>query len=202
MFAIVAAAWRWLGFESQVDALHAGSPIEVIAGEPTYIIGSEHVQLFSAGLRAPAVFASEAALRVMDSRQLRAAVLHERSHIAHNDTRFRPVLSGLRSAFGWLPPIRDAVSDAVLVEEIRADRAAIRAGASAPDLIEAILAVNGSKAPASSGLGDGHVATRLNALAGHRPTSLTPTAWRTFLAASVILLGAPIAAHVPLMMGL
>lgn len=191
---------RWLRLEREVGAISNTAPIRVIAGEPVKVVPFDSVELFAAGLRDPAIFASQGALAAMTGAQLRAAVLHERCHLASGDIRFRFVLSALRLSLGWLPPVRRAVAQAILHEECRADAFALRAGIPSGDLAEAILAVNALRHPAPA-LGEGVIATRLQRLADPA-TRLPGLPALTFTAtwAAVALL--PVFAHIALAIGM
>jgi Zn-dependent protease with chaperone function len=200
LWALCTAFWRWIRLEAQVEALHLAAPVELVEGEPVRLVAGPGVQIFAAGLRDPAIFASAAAFDLMPRSQLWAAIMHERSHLLNNDTRFRPVLSSLRFSLGWVRPVKRAVSQAVLREECRADAFAIAAGASPSELAGAILAVNGASLGSAANLGDGDVALRLSRLAD--PGSPLPgQPERTLTIAALSILSIPVLAHVGMLLG-
>ncbi len=124
-----------------VDAVHDGAP-------------------YVSGLRAPRVVFSAEHFGRLSAAERDACLLHELAHVAHGDTLWSPLLALLTDAFWFLPGARQVLARARSVMELRADEAAIRAGA-APDALASALVTSGEMLLASTAPGVGLVRERL-----------------------------------------
>ena len=92
---------------------------------------------------------------------LRAALLHERAHVAANETRWRFMVVALQRAFPGVSPVRLFCQRLIAMSELAADEQALRDGAAAGALFDALLAGSHSAASETS-LGGGDVMIRLD----------------------------------------
>ena len=199
--ALFLAIWRWLLLEKEVGVLHQAADVQSIGGAEVHVLDAPGVRLFAAGLRGPKIFATRAALNVMTPSQMRAAVWHERSHLAHGDTRFRAVYGAIGAAVGWIPGISRTVSAAIFLEERRADVAALESGSNTTDLIGAIMAVSRGQGIPVPALGDNHVGLRLRCLSSSDGEPTRNPA-RAFGLTALAIAVSPVVAHIPMVCGL
>lgn len=102
------------------DAEHQGSP-------------------YASGVLRPCIVFSESHLARLSPAEREACLLHELSHIAHLDTLWAPLLDLAGDVFWFLPGARWISRRLRGVLELRADAAAVRAGASATALASALV---------------------------------------------------------------
>lgn len=165
-----------------------------------WLFASPGVQLFTAGMVRPRIYASVGSLEQLDPAAFRAAILHEREHQRGHHVRWRLALAALETAFRPVAPVRRAVAALALECEFAADRAALAAGAEPRHLFEAVVAAAGSSSPsvAASLTGAGTL-QRLEALASStQPANPSKIPLVSAVAALSTL---PLAAHVLLWIG-
>jgi beta-lactamase regulating signal transducer with metallopeptidase domain len=124
-----------------VDAAHDGAPYVSGVLAPRVVFSAEHFGRLSAAER-------------------EACLMHELAHVAHGDTLWSPLLTLLTDAFWFLPGSRWVLTRARSVMELRADEAALRAGA-APEALASALVSTGEQLLASTSPGVGLVRARL-----------------------------------------
>ena len=124
-----------------VDATYDGAPYASGVLAPRVVFSAEHFARLSAAERD-------------------ACLLHELAHLAHGDTLWSPLLTLLTDAFWFLPGARWVLGRARSVMELRADEAALRAGA-APEALASALVSTGEQLLASTSPGVGLVRERL-----------------------------------------
>lgn len=124
-----------------VDAEHDGAPYVSGVLSPRIVFSAEHFGRLSATERD-------------------ACLLHELAHVAHGDTLWSPLLALLTDAFWFLPGARQVLTRARNVMELRADKAALRAGAT-PEALASALVTSGEMLLASTAPGVGLVRERL-----------------------------------------
>jgi beta-lactamase regulating signal transducer with metallopeptidase domain len=124
-----------------IDAGHDGAP---------YAIGF---------LRPRVVFSAEHYGRLGEAER-KACLLHELSHIAHGDTLWSPMLALLGDLFWFLPGARWVLGRFQSVFELRADAAAVEAGAS-PAVLASALVTTGELIGASASPAVGLVRERI-----------------------------------------
>ena len=124
-----------------VDAGHDGAPYVSGVLAPRVVFSAEHFGRLSATERD-------------------ACLLHELAHVAHGDTLWSPALALLSDAFWFLPGARQVLARVRNVMELRADEAAIAAGAT-PEALASALVTSGEMLLASTAPGVGLVRERL-----------------------------------------
>jgi hypothetical protein len=97
---------------------------------------------YAAGALSPYVVFSAQHYAQLSEAEREACLLHELSHIAHLDTFCSPLLSLLGDVFWFLPGARWVVGRAHAVMELRADAAAVVAGAPA-EVLASVLVFSG-----------------------------------------------------------
>lgn len=123
-----------------------------------------------AGLVRPRVFGCRALFQDLPEGQRRAVLLHELAHRQHHDPGRLVLLEAVRRCLGWMPAVADLEASARARLEIRADRFALRRGASRRELAAAMLRLADAGAattPAFGALTD----QRLRALLGDEEPS-------------------------------
>jgi beta-lactamase regulating signal transducer with metallopeptidase domain len=124
-----------------LDADHRGAPYVSGVLAPRVVFSTEHWDSLSPAERA-------------------ACLKHELAHVAHGDTLWAPLLTLLTDAFWFLPGARSLLGRARSVMELRADEAAVRAGAE-PEALASALVSTGELLLTSPSLGVGLVRERL-----------------------------------------
>jgi Zn-dependent protease with chaperone function len=124
-----------------VDASHRGAP-------------------YVSGVLAPRVVFSAEHLRGLTPAERDACLKHELAHVAHGDTLWAPLLTLLTDAAWFLPGARWVLGRARSVMELRADEAALRAGA-APEALASALVRTGELLLVGTSPGVGLVRERL-----------------------------------------
>jgi Zn-dependent protease with chaperone function len=99
---------------------------------------------YAAGVFAPYVVFSAAHYARLSPVQREACLLHELSHVAHGDTWLSPLLALLGDLFWFLPGARWLSRRAAAVMELRADAAAVEAGAGA-EVLASVLVQSGEQ---------------------------------------------------------
>jgi hypothetical protein len=106
---------------------------------PVLIDRTERGSPYATGIVYPrVVFSAEHLARLSDAER-EACLLHELSHIAHRDTLWAPLLDLLGDSFWFLPGSRWLVRRSRELLELRADAAAVAAGASPGALASALV---------------------------------------------------------------
>jgi beta-lactamase regulating signal transducer with metallopeptidase domain len=124
-----------------VDAAHRGAPYVSGVLAPRVVFSVEHLARLSAAER-------------------EACWQHELAHVAHGDTLLSPLLTLLTDAFWFLPGVHWVQRQVRSVMELRADEAALRAGAT-PEALASALVSTGEHLLASTSPGVGLVRERL-----------------------------------------
>ena len=92
-----------------------------------------------AGLLRPQVYCDATITTHLGPDEQRAVLLHERCHQQRRDPVRLLLLRALQTVFGWVPGVPGRIDDARARLEIRADRYALRNGATRPHLAAALL---------------------------------------------------------------
>lgn len=185
-------AGRWIAGRRQLQAITA-------SGNPTsfrdiaYVrIPGDQVTLFTAGLRAPVIYATAGAERRLAPDALEAALLHEQAHVRHRDLDWLPLVACAEAAVGMMP-FAGKVLYALRIEiEWRADRDALISGAERQGLFDAIVGAAGG-VPGSAALSGAGTVERLRWLAD---PSAPPLDQEGFVAVLAGLITPPVFAHV------
>lgn len=107
-----------------------------------YVSASHTGAPFAAGVLRPYVVFSELHFARLNEAEREACLGHELAHIAHGDTWLSPLLI-LLTDLGWfLPGVRALLGRVLSLLELRADGAAVRAGA-APEALASALVTTG-----------------------------------------------------------
>lgn len=80
---------------------------------------------FCLGVRNPKIYVSTALTRFVSQRELKAILLHEKSHLEGRDTTTLFLAKVIEFLFPFFPVVNDLIQNFILEREIRADRAAI-----------------------------------------------------------------------------
>lgn len=144
-------------------------PVEVVAAKPMLLV---------AGVRRPRLLISEQAVRLLDEREMRAAVRHELAHLDFHDNLKKLVLRAAR--FPFLAGLERSWMQAA---ELAADDAAATDESAALDLASALLKVASRSSPApvpllAMGLGAGSesaLQTRVQRLLAWQPRRSVPS---------------------------
>lgn len=92
-----------------------------------------------AGLLRPQVYCDARIAARLGPDEQRAVLLHERCHQQRRDPIRLLLLGAVETVFGWIPAVRGRIDDARANLEIRADRYALRNGATRPHVAAALL---------------------------------------------------------------
>ena len=141
--------------------LSAGARHASFEDMPYRRVDSSEFAVFTAGLRRPTVYVTAGAEEALTGEMLRAALLHERAHVAANETRWRFLVVALQRAFPGVSPVRLFCQRLIARSELAADEQALRDGAEAGALFDALLAGSHSAAASETSLGGGDVMIRL-----------------------------------------
>lgn len=141
-------------------------------------VGPLEGRVFVAGVTHPEIYCDTELLTTLDSRELRAVVLHERAHQLARDPLRLTILTALAPALRRVPSGRQLLQELQAGREIAADRYALERGASRTALASAMLKVQ----PATHGLAGFRSATelRIQALLGDEPAVSTGFRWHLF----------------------
>ncbi|WP_433498799.1 M56 family metallopeptidase [Sphaerimonospora sp. CA-214678] len=165
-----------------------------VSEHDAYVLPNPRPVAYCVPSRRARVVLSQGTLHVLDERQLKAVVEHERAHAAgRHDLVLLPFVACAR-AFPWLPWARLAhQAVAALLEMLADDRARRRYGATvlAQALVTMAVSATGERGVAAPALADVGVVERLERLV--RPPRRRP--WAPVLAclASALLLSGPVA---------
>lgn len=96
-----------------------------------------------AGLLRPQVYCDATITTHLGPDEQRAVLLHERCHQQRRDPVRLLLLRALQTVFGWVPGVPGRIDDARARLEIRADRYALRNGATRPQIAAALLRLGG-----------------------------------------------------------
>lgn len=92
-----------------------------------------------AGLLRPKIYCPADLADRLSEAELRAVLLHERSHVRSHDPARLAVLAGLTSLLPHWDPVRSVIEQQIAAVEIAADEAALRGGAERRELAAALL---------------------------------------------------------------
>lgn len=180
-----------------VSHLTAKAERRCVQGFDVFVLPCDDLLIFTAGVHRPRTFISEGAIAALNSQEMAAALLHENSHIAAHDTRWRTALSALSRAYAFVPGVRGAIDALQKEAEIRADTRAVASGASRLALFDALVAVGtqgNAERLAVVRFSDGGLESRLRHIAGSEGEASAPAPW--LLGWSVASLASiPVAAH-------
>jgi hypothetical protein len=104
---------------------------------------------YAAGVHAPYVVFSAVHYAQLSPAEREACLLHELAHVMHFDTLFSPLLTLLGDVFWFLPGSRPVLARVRAVMELRADAAAVEAGASG-DVLASVLVVSAEQLHAAA----------------------------------------------------
>ena len=127
-----------------------------------------------AGLLRPQVYCDATVAARLGPDEQRAVLLHERCHQQRRDPVRLLLLQAFDAVFGWVPTVSDRIDDARAQLEIRADRYALRNGATRPHLAAALLRLGAVTPHGVPALGT-VTEQRLQALLDDRPPTRS---WR------------------------
>ncbi|WP_198358711.1 M56 family metallopeptidase [Streptomyces fildesensis] len=204
----VLARAAWCVTVSLAGALHGRArhrDVLTLVGVPAahlgaVVVDSDEPAVHCLPGRRRRIVVTTGALRLLDDRQLAAALAHERAHL---DQRHDLVLAwsgGLARAFPRVRLFTRAHAETVRLVELLADDVAARS-ADRLTLAEALLTLAGSRTPAAAlGAGGSTAAERVRRLItpypplGHLRTALTSTGVAALLALPLLGLATPMAA--------
>lgn len=136
-----------------------------------------------AGLLRPQVYCDARIASRLSPDEQRAVLLHERCHQQRRDPLRLLLLQAVETVFGWVPSVGRRTDQARAHLEIRADRYALRHGASPPTIARALLRLGDASPQGVPAFGT-VTAQRLEALLDDR----VPTrSWRRPAAAIAVL---------------
>lgn len=119
--------------------LHTELSLRAGRSVPILIDPAHYGAPYASGVLRPRVVFSAGHLAKLSAEERDACLLHELSHIEHRDTLWAPLLDLLSDMFWFLPGSGWVVRRFRSVLELRADAAAVRAGASAGALASALV---------------------------------------------------------------
>ena len=180
--------------------LSAGARHASFEDMPYRRVDSSEFAVFTAGLRRPTVYVTAGAEEALTGEMLRAALLHERAHVAANETRWRFLVVALERAFPGVSPVRRFCQRLIAMSELAADEQALRDGAAAGALFDALLAGSHSAASETS-LGGGDVMIRLEHIVAPGLRDV-PRSNGGMVAVAGWAMGLPLLAHVLVLGGL
>lgn len=187
--AAVRLVCRHRRLQRRIERIHASGQVRQYKGIEYTAIPGEAVAFFTAGLRRPTIFATEAASSLLPT-AFHAALLHEHAHARGHDTFWLALVAFLDASFGWLPWVRSACRTFRLCAERSADECALNDGASREGLFDAIVSAAGAGSPGAA-LSEAGVTQRLQWLC-EPETARSPSLTSSFttLLGSILLLPA------------
>lgn len=191
-------ATRWIGGRRRLQTLTSNGTPASFRGIAFMRIPGDQVTLFTAGLRAPLIYATAGAERQLAPDAFAAALLHEQAHVRHRDLEWLPVVACAEAALGMVPFARKALHALRVAIEWRADRAALVAGAQRQGLFDAIVGA-ANDIPAAAALSGVGTVERLRWLAD---PSVQPAHEERFAVVLAGLVTPPVAAHALVWTGL
>jgi len=170
------------------------APVRMLPGERAWVIETSQPQAFCGGLLRPRVYVSTGALELLDERELRAVIAHERHHAERRDPLRLACGRVLAGALFFLPALARLARRQYELAEMNADTAAVAgAGADRSALASAMLSFCEAGGPAAVGIDP----ERVDCLLGAPPRTSLPAA--LCLSAAAMLAGltgvALLAAH-------
>jgi len=191
-------ASRWIAGHRRLRTVTSSGTRTSFRGIAYMRIPGDQVTLFTAGLRAPVIYATTGAERHLAPDALEAALLHEQAHVHHRDLVWLPVVACAEAAVGMMPFARKALHALRIEIEWRADRDALIGGAERQWLFDAIVgAADG--VPASAALSGVGTVERLRWLADPSAQPIHEEGFGPVLAG---LIAPPAVAHVLVWTGL
>ncbi len=88
-------------------------------------VKSRKLFAYCVGMKSPKIYVSSALISSVDSRELEAILLHEKSHLDNHDPFVLVLMSIVHSLFPYLPILSDFVRNFRIEREIQADQAAV-----------------------------------------------------------------------------
>ena len=135
---LVVLGW-FLKQQRDVERLSRRTPRRRIFGVQVHVVGG--AVACTAGPIVPRIFVGTGLITSLDEDELRAVLLHEQAH----RVRLDPLRAGIAAAARWVTPSRlhrpEVASHIEALREIRADRDALRRGASRSALAASLLKV-------------------------------------------------------------
>ncbi len=176
------AAWLGAAAARAVAALPSAAPPEALAGAARRAgirrirgLAGSGATAFCAGLLAPRVYITAAAVTTLGPGALDAVLVHEAAHARRRDPLRRLAARAASDALFYLPLARWWSRRLAETAELRADRAAVSyAGRGA--VAGALLAVQDAPAPAAAAAHGGATGARVAQLLGDDPPARRPSA--------------------------
>lgn len=94
--------------------------------DKAFLVASDKLWAFCFGVRQPKIYLSTALVKLMNSKELEAVLIHEKYHLEHHDGLIMLIARVSKSLFPFFPLFRDLIKNYQIEREIQADRAAIR----------------------------------------------------------------------------
>lgn len=196
--AMILGAARWLVGRRRLRIVTATGTPASFRGIAYVQIPTDQVTFFTAGLRAPVIYATTGAEQRLTPEAFEAALLHEQAHVQHRDLVWLPALACAEAAVSMLPFARNATRALRVAIEWRADQGALIGGAQRQGLFDAIVgAADG--VPAAAALSGVGTVERLRWLADPSVEPASEAGFGTTLAGLITL---PVFAHLLVWTGL
>lgn len=112
--------------------------VELNMSQDTIIIQSDKPFGFCFGIVKPKVYVSTEVVRILSTQELKALLLHERSHLRHKDTTIMFVAMVAGFLFPFFPIFSDLLRNFRIEKEIKADHEAVQALGSTVPLISVL----------------------------------------------------------------
>lgn len=118
-------------FRRKLVIMHKSSRLKSLENkyalhDSLFLISSPKPLAFSSGIIKPKIYISTGLLKILNTKELEAVLLHEKQHIKQYDTLLIYLFSFLRNIFLFLPIFHDILDFISIKREIQADRLAIR----------------------------------------------------------------------------
>ena len=133
---LISALWAWWNTFRFASSRGPDRRIRFESGIPAVEISAPGPVILVAGMRHPTFFISRQARELLDSREMRMAILHEMAHV-----RFRDNLKKLMLRLCRFPFLGELERSWAQAAELAADDAAARDESSALDLASALLKI-------------------------------------------------------------
>lgn len=103
-----------------------------------FLVASDKHLAFCFGFRNPRIFISTALVRSATSMELKAILLHEKTHLENRDTTTMFLATVTESLFPFFPVISDLIQNFIIEREIKADKIAVSELGSSKPLCSAL----------------------------------------------------------------
>lgn len=103
-----------------------------------FLVESNKPFAFCFGIRHPKIYLSTALVKLMNSKELEAILIHEKYHLEHRDGFIMLFATTTKSLFPFFPLFRDLIKNYQIEREIQADRAAIQRSGTSQSLVSVL----------------------------------------------------------------